>query len=188
MKKNKELTQADMVKFVEKYLQGRMDSCRNNEEYEQAEKACKYFREIMDREKQPFKGLSVNDCIDLMRRKESVAWDMEYKVREMCNDAIIERTKYFDPNQGCGENEWCSALPFALRVQDKDDCDIERCYTLVTVKRSESFDYLYLTRFDEKGDQHEEFIGWEDRAVTIYQDLFRMGYFDPKYESDFMDK
>ena len=39
MKKNKELTQADMVKFVEKYLQGRIDNCHNNEEYEQAEKA-----------------------------------------------------------------------------------------------------------------------------------------------------
>ena len=187
MKKSKELTQTDMVKFVEKYLQVRMDNCRNNEEYEEAEKASKYFREIMDRDKKPYKGLSIEDCIELMNRKRSVAYDIEREVRKMCNDAIISRTKYFDQNQGCGEDEWCSALPFALRVQDKDDCDIEKCYTLVMVKRDGNHDYLYLVRFDEKGDQHDEFIGWEDRAVSIYQDLCRMGYFDPKYESDFMD-
>ena len=187
MKKNKELTQDDMAKFVEKYLQGRMDSCHNNEEYEQAEKACKYFREIMDREEKPLEGLTLMECIDKMYRKLTVAWGLEHEVWRKCDNAIIERTKYFDPNQCCGDDEWSTVLPFALRVTDKENEDICRNYIVVKVKRQDCFDYLYLERFDDNDKSHEDFIGWEERVVSIYKDLYRMGYFDPKYENDFME-
>lgn len=186
MKKNKELTQDDMARFVEKYLKGRMDNCRNNEEYEQAEKAVKYFCDIMNCENNPLEGLTLMECIEKMYRKLEVAWDIEYEVQKRCNDAIIERTKYFDPNQGCGNDEWNSVLPFALRVTDKEDEDICRNYIMVKVKHQDSGDFLYLERFDDNDNVHEDFIGWEERVVTIYKDLYRMGYFDPKYESDFM--
>lgn len=141
----------------------------------------------------PYEGLSVLESIDkyydsrdfFLRFYESVLLD---KIR--CG--IINRILYFFGDD-CNYNECLVHLPFAIMMWNDDgdekyDGNRTRFYsTLTTDKTSVILGEFYWDDEKENDVSYEHKLGlYSDELITLYRELDRMGFFDPKYEKEFM--
>ena len=135
--------------------------------------------------KEHFKGLSIPECIAkydarLKETEDDWKWPLAHSVEE----AIIERVKYFDEPQSCGEDEWLVCLPFPIGKWDDEGENIVY-WTAIKVEKKSYGEMMTIGR-NEDDDFIEESV-YGDDLIWLYKRLFCMGFFDPVYEKNFLE-
>lgn len=137
-------------------------------------------------EKTIFDGMSMTDAIGKYKDYQSRFNDIKNEIYEKAKKAIVDRVHYFctEPFDG----EYSAYFPFALTMNDEDNEDRTRRYECVYIDKIGRVQMVEWTWNEEKmmDDEYTHGIYKNDEMVDLYKKLDRMGFFDEKYENDFI--
>lgn len=145
-------------------------------------------------EENPYEGLSVMESIKKYNSIDNFfISNYHAKLLDKIRSEIINRIFFFF-DKDADLSVWLVHLPFAIMMWNNDgdvDCDGNRTRFYSTMGTDGTSIILHEFQWDDEEctdvSYSHKLSLYDDENIILYQELYRMGFFDKKYEEEFME-